>query len=189
MLGLAGGSASATFGMIEKKIASNNTEAIYRNDPVEDLATGYIQQWNTATQAASRLIGIFDGCKYYSTSQKRVVWSPYWPGADATGDVTAYIIPCIGTPAPEFVVQMSSTESTFADIGLNFDVTIGSGSTLTGISGATLTSGSGVTTAAFPFTVTRLWSDVAAPNSNGTDNTTDYNWVIVRANVQQSTGI
>lgn len=188
MLGLSGGSASATFGTTTAKIASNNATAIYRGDPVEQLDTGYIRQWQTANVDVNVLVGIFDGCKYYSTSQKRVVWSPYWPGADATGDVTAYLIPCIGTPAPEFVVQVATTPLTLADIGTNHGVTIGTGSTLTGISGAMLTSAV-VNTALIPFTVTKLWSDVAAPNSNGTDNTTNYNWVVVRANVAQNTGI
>jgi hypothetical protein len=188
MLGLSGGSVPATFATITRKIASNNTQAIYRGDPVEDITTGYVTQWGVSETTVSRLIGVFDGCKYYSTSQKKVVWSPYWPGADATGDVTAYLIPCIGTTAPSFVVQVASTPLTIADIGSTHAVTIGSGSTLTGMSGAALTSASN-TTATLPFTVTGLWSDVAAPNSNGTDNTTNYNWVIVQANVTQVTGL
>ena len=187
MLGLSGGSSPATFGTIERKIASNNSEAIFRNDPVMDLTTGYIQQWNNG-QAVSRLVGIFDGCKYYSTSQKRVVWSPYWPGSDATGDVLANIIPCIASPVPRFVVQAAATEITFADIGANVDVTVGSGDTLTGISAATIESGTLNTTATLPFRIEDLWSNVAAPGSPGT-TAGAYNWVIVSANVTQVTGL
>lgn len=186
-LGLNGGSSSATFGMIERKIASNNSAAIYKQDPVEDLATGYIEQWDNGS-VVSRMVGIFWGCKYYSTAFQRVVWSNYWPGSGASGDVTAYLIPCIASPTPKFVVQAAATEITFADIGRNVDVTLGTGDTTTGISGATIESGTTNTTATLPFRIEDLWSNVAAPGSPGTEAGA-YNWVIVSANVTQVTGI
>jgi hypothetical protein len=62
-----------------------------------------------------RVEGIFIGCKYFSTAQKRTVWSNYWPGSDATGDVEAYII---SDPNAQFVVQAGGTNAIgFANIG------------------------------------------------------------------------
>jgi hypothetical protein len=59
--------------------------------------------------------GVFAGCKYTSTSQKRTVWSNYWPGADATGDVTAYITT---DPNAQFIVQTANSNTTATAVGL-----------------------------------------------------------------------
>jgi hypothetical protein len=186
-LGLNGGSASATDSLITRAIASANNEAIGWGDPVMDLTTGYIQQWNSG-QDAHRLVGIFNGCEYFSTSQQRKVWSKYWPGSDATGDVQASIVPIQLSVPPKFVVQVATTPLTIADIGSNHDVTIGTVNTVTGMSGASLTS-AGAATATLPFTVVDLWSNYGASSSIGTDNTANFNWVIVAANAYQITGL
>jgi hypothetical protein len=182
-VGLVGGVAP-NFGLITRKIASNNATKIYQNDPVQMLATGYVAQWAAAV-AVSQLVGVFQGCHYLSTSRGGIVWSPYWPGADATGDVTAYLQPCAGAAPATFLVQSSGTAIGFADIGANADVTIGTGSTLTGISGATLNQATLAVTATLPFRVVGLYEGVG----NGSDVTTSFNWVIVAANVYGSTGI
>src|SRR5688572_30005546 len=75
-LGLNGGSASATDALITRAVASNDSTAIGKGDPVKNLVTGYVAQW-TASTAVSQLAGIFVGCKYYNTALQRVVWSPY----------------------------------------------------------------------------------------------------------------
>jgi hypothetical protein len=186
LLGLTGGSASATFGMTTAKIASNDTTACFQNDPVKMLNTGYVSQWTNNT-VVSQLAGIFVGCKYYNTAFKRVVWSNYWPGSGATGDVTVYLNPGINTPAGLFVVQAAATEVTFADIGKTVDVTVGSGSTLTGISAATLENNVYNGAATDPFRIVDIWSNFGAPGSSGTDASA-YNWVVVTANVAQATG-
>lgn len=59
--------------------------------------------------------GVFAGCKYTSTSQKRTVWSNYWPGADATGDVTAYITT---DPNAQFIVMTGNSNTTATAVGL-----------------------------------------------------------------------
>jgi len=61
--------------------------------------------------------GVFQGCKYTSTSQKRTVWSNYWPGSDATGDVTAYIT---SDPNAQFIVQTANSGGTASAVGLAF---------------------------------------------------------------------
>ena len=171
--------------MSQRRIASSNTTAIYRGDPVMPVvgsATGYITQ---AAAGTTRLDGIFMGCEYVSVSQKRKWWSPYWPGSDASGDVLAYVI---DNPAATFKVQASgaafynasATTSTIASlpIGQYAQFTIGSGSTATGQSGAYLSSVG--TTVTFPFIILNYIFD--PPGSNGTDPTTNYPWVVVGFN-------
>jgi hypothetical protein len=61
------------------------------------------------------IAGVFAGCKYTSTSQKRTVFSNYWPGSDATGDVTAYITT---DPNAQFIVQTANSNTSATNIGL-----------------------------------------------------------------------
>lgn len=170
-----------TFGMFVRRIAFGNATKIYRNDPVKTLSTGYISQW-TAAAGAVALAGIFWGCKYVSVSQGRTVWSPYWPGADAASDVEAYIIPAFTAGGATFQVQSSGAALTFANIGENIDVAIGTGNNLNGISGAMVDPATLGTTATLPFRIVGLLSDVGAPGANGTDNTTAFNQVLVSFN-------
>ena len=194
-----GGSGGApTFAQSTRLIAAGNTTAIYAGDPVMPVigaATGYITQGSPGT---TTLAGIFVGCKYLSTSQKRVVWNSYWPGSDATGDVEAYVV---DDPNAQFVVQGNSTTFnitgslttvTSSVVGQYAQFAIGTGNTSTGQSGAYLNSVG--TTVTFPFIVRGLI--VAPPGANGADPTTAYNQVIVgfnnewmRANGAGPTGI
>ena len=164
-----------TFEQNVRYIASNNTTAIFFGDAVSPLSTGYIAQ---SSGAVVRIEGIFAGCKYTSVSQKRTVWSNYWPGSDANGDVEAYII---DDPNAQFQVQATTGPITFASIGEYAQLTIGTGNTATGVSGMSLvtpTGAAGVVT--LPFIVRALVQD--PPGSNGTDITSAYNIVVVGFN-------
>lgn len=180
--------AAPNFELVKGKILYNNTTAIYRGDPVKMLSTGYLGQW-TASTAVSQLWGIFHSCKYISTSQGKLVNSPYWPGADAvSGTVEALLVPCVTAPAPLFLVQSSGTAITQADVGANADVAVGTGSTVGGcFSGASLDQGTLGTTATLPFRIVGLYE--GAKGANGMDHASSYNWVYVRANVAGTTGI
>jgi hypothetical protein len=181
-LGSAGG--APTFSTSVRRIASTNSTAIYQGDPVMPVvstANGYITQ---AAAGTTTLAGVFSGCKYVSVSQKRTVWSNYWPGSDATGDVTAYII---DDPNARFTVQGNSTTFnitgtsttwTSSPIGQYAQFAIGTGNSATGLSGAYLNTL--VTTVTFPFIVIDLVT--SPPGFNGTDPTTAYNQVIVGFN-------
>jgi hypothetical protein len=189
-LGLSGGAASATDATVPRKIASNLATAIGKGQLCLNLDTGYITgEWVPSSSVISNAAGIFNGCKYYNTALQRVVWSPYWPGSGATGDVEAYIIPLDQAAAASFVVQATSTPFTFADIGANCDISVGSVNTTTGYSGNTLDRSTIGTAATLPFKVMNVWSAQAAPGSIGTDDTASYNWVVVSANVSKSTGL
>jgi hypothetical protein len=180
-----GGSGGApTFAQSTRLIASTDSTAIYSGDPVMPVvstANGYITQ---AAPGTTTLAGIFLGCKYLSTSQKRIVWNSYWTGSDATGDVEAYIV---DDPNAQFSVMGNSTTFnitgslttvTSSTVGQYAQFAIGTGNTASGQSGAYLDSVA--TTATFPFIVRGLIT--FPPGAPGADPTTAYNQVIVGFN-------
>ena len=190
-----GGNAGAApnFEQASYPIVYNDANKIYTGDPVKILSTGYIAAWTAGTEV-SQLFGIFAGCQYLSTSQSRVVWSPYWPGADvasgAQSSVVGYVVPVSPGSAPRFLVQTGDSSTTAvavtqADVGQNYDVAMGTGNTLNGRSGAYLYISTAATTATLPFRLIGLYHGVG----NGSDATTANNWVIVSANTLQTTGI
>lgn len=177
-----GAGGAPTFAQSTRKIASGNSTAVFTGDPVMPVvstANGYITQ---AAAGSTVLAGIFVGCKYLSTSQKRTVWSSYWPGSDTTTDVEAYVI---DDPNARFVVQSSgsgfpitgtASAQTSGVQGQYAQFTIGTGNTSTGRSGAYISSVA--TTVTFPFIVV----DYATSFGNGGDPTTQYCNLIVGFN-------
>ena len=161
-----------TYEQSVRLIKSDNTTAIYFGDPVSNLNTGYIAR---ATAGTAQVSGVFAGCKYLSTSQKRTVWSNYWPGADAGADAEAYII---DAPNAQFVVQAGGTAIGLADMGLNIQFNLGTGNAATGISGAFVESPA--VTATLPFRIIGFIQD--PPGANGTDIGSAYNQIIVGFN-------
>ena len=173
-----GTGSAPTYEQNTRYIASNNSTAIFFGDAVIPLSTGYIAQ---ATASTVRVEGIFAGCKYVSVSQKRTVWSNYWPGSDANGDVEAYII---DDPNAQFEVQSSDSGGTapvaFANVGEYINLAVGTGNTATGISGMTVNVATLNTTVTLPFRIVALIEN--PPGSNGTDIASEFNRVIVAFN-------
>ena len=181
------GGAGVNWKLSTRRIQSSNATPIYKGDAVaQDVgpANGYIQQATNAITATQPLAGIFWGCQYLSTSQKRVIWNQYWPGSDATGDVIAYVI---DSPESRFVVQSSGAGFQISGTVTNFgsspvgelcNLNVGTGSTLTQQSGMFVDSIG--TTASFPFIITDVVLD--PPGSNGSDPTSNYNYVVVGFN-------
>jgi hypothetical protein len=173
-----GNGAAPTYETNVRAIASNNTTAIFQGDAVIPLTTGYIAQ---ATASTVRVEGIFWGCKYTSTSQKRTVWSNYWPGADATGDVEAYVI-----DSPNMIFEVQSQDVggtspiTFANIGEYINIAVGTGNTATGLSGMTVDQDTLATTVTLPFRIVGLLT--APPGADGTDIAAEFNIVLVAFN-------
>lgn len=193
-----GSGGAATFAHNQRLIASGNSTPIYRGDPVNPVvgaATGYITQGVPGTV---RIEGIFAGCEYLSTAAGRKVWSNYWPGSGASGDVKAQVI---DDPNAQFYCQGNSTTFnitgtlsawTSSPVGQYAQYAIGSGNATTQQSGAYLNSLG--TTVTFPFIVRGLIVD--PPGGPGTDPLSAYNWVVVgfnnewmRANGAGPTGI
>jgi len=197
--------APSNFEMARVNIAYNDTQAIYSGDPVKKLSTGYVAAW-TAGTAVSQLAGIFMGCEYLSTAQGKRVFSQIWPGSDvastAQESIVGWVIPCNLASNALFRVQSNSTGIAFADIGLNVDLTMGTGSSYTGRSGAYLDVSTIAATATLPFRIVGLYGGSLGaggfggiqPGSGGPYSgsaTGAYNWVVVAANTSGagSTGI
>lgn len=186
---------AGTFEEIYAKVASNDATAIGFGDPVKQLSTGYVSRW-TASTAVSQMVGILVSCTYFSTSQQQIVQRSYWPGSDATGDVTVKLVPCNLAAPGRFIAQTDSTGLAFADIGQNIDLAMGTVNTTTGQSGAYLDTGTKGTTATLPFRVIGLLgvggenAPIGPFGSNGLAAGA-YNLAIVAANVSGagSTGI
>lgn len=169
-----GNGSAPTYEQVVATIQSTNTTAIFYGDPVEPNAAGYIIQ---GTGSAS-IAGIFVGCKYLSTSQKRTVWSNYWPGSDNNGNVEAYYV---NDPNAIWTVSGDSSTSLWvqAAINANCGYAIGTGNTATGVSGAYLDSTTINTTSTLPFRV--LGYVIDPPGANGTE-TGAYRRIIVAFN-------
>jgi hypothetical protein len=141
-----------------------NASAIYNGDPVLPDANGYVIRGTTSGSSSNtQTAGVFIGCKYLSVSQKRTVWSNYWPGSDvASGNtVEGYII---NDPNAKFVAQFGnvSVDQSYVNSGVGFN--IGTGNANNGLSGAFLETLSNDTT--MPFKVVSLITD--PPGANGT---------------------
>ena len=170
--------AAPTFVQQERLIASTDSQAVFFGDVVYAVntpATGYVT--GGAAPGSGNPVGIFVGCQYNSVSQQRIVNSRYYPGSDANGPVTAYLIT---DPGALFLVQTDSSGCTFAQVGQNATFTYAAGSTTTQESAEVLTGIS--TSASLPFTIVELVTDPAG--DNGTDATSGYNKVIVAFNQQ-----
>ena len=152
-----------------------NASAIYFGDPVYPQTDGTVA---VGTPGTTQIAGVFQGCKYLSTSQKRIVWSNYWPGSDVAStapDVEAYIV---NDPNAKFLVQAGGTAVGVAAINANIQLNVGTGNAANGISGMYVETPN--TTATLPFRVVALVTD--PPGANGTDYASAYNQVIVAFN-------
>lgn len=180
-------------------ILSTGTTAIYTGDLIKKSADGYLYQW-TSGSSAYLMRGIFAGCRYASSSQQTTVPQKYYPGTDAvSGSILAqYEENCLSGPAL-YVIQTDSTGVTLADIGMNFDIVVGTGSTLTGKSGSYLDVGSITTATTAPLQLYDLWTNWSmgnSPEGAGTSSSLAsgtqagaYNWAVVMTNVFGNQGI
>jgi len=181
-----GTGSAPTYEQVAVQIAYNATN-IFFGDPVEPDANGQVIQGD-GTTAAAGIAGIFVGCQYLSVSQKRTIWSNYWPGSDvaSTQTVIGYII---NDPNARFLVQTGSTGATQSTVNLNVPYVIGSGNTANGISAATVDVANAAVTATLPFRVVGLVTE--PPGSAGTEAGA-YNYVVVAFNnvtTKNQTGI
>ena len=179
-----GAGGAPTFSQSARRTAYN-AAAIYCGDPVQqNSATGYITVADPSNVQA--LAGIFVGCQYLSTSQKRTVWSRYWPGSDSTNDVIVYVV---DDPNARFLVMGNGTTFNISGslasygtspVGQYAQFAIGTGNASTGASGAYLNALG--TTVTYPFIVVDLIT--FPPGANGADPTSAYNNVVVGFNNQ-----
>ena len=177
----AGNGSAPTYEQIAVLIQYNAT-AIFYGDPIawKSPADGtIIVAPSSGTVSPGQIAGVFIGCKYLSVSQKRTVWSNYWPGSDvASGNyVEGYIV---NDPNAKFVAQTDASGLGYAAIGQTVGFVAGSGNTANGISTAYIDSTT-LGVANEPFKVIDLI--VAPPGSQGTlQNGQPYNYAVVQFN-------
>jgi len=177
----AGTGSAPTYEQVAVAIAYNAT-ALYFGDPVVPTTSGTVAKGDIAGSPTVQIAGIFQGCKYLSVSQKRTVWSNYWPGSDvaSTDVVEGYII---NDPNAKFVAQIGGSSSTGAvagDVNANVQFAYGTGNTANGISGAYVDiSVTPTTTNTLPFRIVSLVT--SPPGSAGTEAGA-YNYVVVAFN-------
>lgn len=170
------------FALRRRTIAYNYGTNLYRGDPVVSNNAGNII---AVSSQSAPMAGIFWGCKYYDPNQKITFQSRYWPspsGLNSAAIVEAYII---DDPNQLFVVaELGSTAAISAsNVMNNIQWAAGSGgSTTSGISSYVIDDGNINTTNTLPFKIMDLYSTYAPPGVNGADNTTVYNWAIVKMN-------
>lgn len=139
---------AAWSGNLTQRKMANNASALNRGDVVAQLATGYVAA--LAAGATTHVaLGVFEGCHYLSNALGYPIWSNYWPGAGAIGEVDAFII---DDPFVVFEVMANAGPITFADIGMNVDIVVTASTT-----GFSKWSASApAATATFPFRVVGL---------------------------------
>ena len=188
-LGWNRGGPAVTGGIIERKIAAGNNTPICHGDVVQSLSTGYVAIGASGV-SGSNIAGIFLGCRYLSTSQGKMVNAMYWPNGDHAYDGVALILPIAGVPPQLFKVQAYTTNFTLENIGGTVDINVGTQTIVGGygISGMTIVEAD-ATTATLPFRVVDLYSSIAPYGAPGTDDTSNYNIVIVQSNPDYETGI
>ena len=169
-----GTGSAPTYEQVPVRIAYDATN-IFFGDPVTPTNGGLVVQ---GAGADAQTAGVFVGCQYLSVSQKRTVWSNYWPGSDvaATNYVIGYIV---NDPNAKFLAQVGTTGLVVADVNSNIDYAIGSGNTMSGISGAFLDQSTLATTSTLPFRVVSLVTE--PPGAPGTAAGA-YNYAIVSFN-------
>lgn len=184
---------SFALGVRDAKIAAANTTVIAKCDALIQLSTGYVTAQTAAfgaTAATGRdlAVGIFWGCEYLSVSQGKKVFSEYWPGADASGDVTAKYIPFL--PGLRMKAQANSAIAAglvFADIGQNIDIAYSAPTVIGTRARSNVTLNGLGTGAGLPFKLIGLWSQFA-PNSPGAE-AGQFNWGVVEFNGFNVTGV
>jgi len=113
-------------GANEYPIASGYAADIFTGDIVVNAA-GYVNVLTTTTQKA---MGVFMGCSYVANGEPK--WSAYWPSGTSVTEAVAYVV---DNPSATFIIQADASVSIGDINSQNFNVTLGSGSTVTGRSG------------------------------------------------------
>jgi hypothetical protein len=107
-------------GLSEYNIAANSS-AIYQNDTVQFLATGYVGVADTTTAV---LLGSLNGVFYTDIANQKPRWANHLAASNAATDIVGFVS---DDPYERFEVQ-SSTTLAIADIGLNANIVYAAGS-------------------------------------------------------------
>lgn len=180
-----------TAGMSRYWVSTADTFPHFTGDLVQMSSAnpGYIANYyNPASSGVP--VGVAVGFEYYSPTVGRVVWDkqiPATPGSvnqSTQGGAIAYVI---DDPEMQFLGRVQSSAWNPILIGNSISISTqpgslsSNGNTTTGISVMTLNSSTIVTTQAssYPFVVVGVYSEYAPPGADGTDNSSNYNIVVV----------
>jgi hypothetical protein len=160
-------------------IASTYATGIFFGDPVVKSASSPYIQPATGTGSLTAIIGVFQGCQY--TPKGGVPgWLPWYPPTAAGADSIAYVI---DAPNALFKVAALLTAVPTTAIGQNIGYSTGAGGTTIGGGFSTFTVDQSLLTtgSVAPFQVYSMYPGLG----NGSDTTTNFNWVIVSFNSQR----
>ena len=156
-------------GLSEYNIAANSS-AIYQNDTVQFLATGYVGVADTTTAV---LLGSLNGVFYTDSTDQKPKWANHLAASNAATDIVGFVS---DDPYERFEVQ-SSTTLAIADIGLNADIVYAAGASPNFVSKVEVNTGSMVSTTA-QFRVVGVAKDLEnSEKSNATTYAANVNVV------------
>jgi len=122
-------------------IANATASNIFHGDLVT-IADGFITPIATTTDYA---VGVFVGCEYTDPVSKQPTFSHYFPAntSSAIGNPVGFVV---DDPYASFMIQADGAVTAGDINSQNFEVTLGSGSTVTGNSGFGIKAASRATT-------------------------------------------
>jgi hypothetical protein len=161
------------------QIQSSYATAIYQGTPmVKSAASPYLIP-ATGTGNLTAIVGIFYGVDY-TPAGNPPTFNQFWPTGGASADGKAHLI---DAPNALFLAASLLTAVPSSAIGQNIGFSTGAGGTTVGggfatyvVDQSTLTTGPTA-----PFQVYAMYPGVG----NGSDTTTNYNWVVVTFNNQR----
>ena len=150
-------------GLSEYSIAASSS-AIYQNDPVQALATGYI---GVNSSNDGNLLGSLNGVFYTDSSSSKPTWANHLAASNTATDIVGFVS---DDPYERFEIQSSGTLA-IADINLNANLAYAAGASPNFISKCEVVTASGMTTSVKQIRVIGVAKDI---ENSAKDNATTY---------------
>jgi len=171
-------------GLSEYSIAANSS-AIFQNDPVQALATGFIGV-NSANDG--NLLGSLNGVFYTDSSSSKPTWANHLEASNTATDIVGFVS---DDPYERFEIQSSGTLA-IDDINLNADLAYTAGASPNFISKCEVVTASGMTTSVKQIRVIGVAKDIEnSEKANATTYAANVNVVgiINEHNLKTTSGI
>ena len=184
-----------TAGMSRYFVSTADTFPHFSGDLVQMSTTyGFVTGFGTGGSTNFTPVGVAVGFEYYSPTVGRVIWDKQIPAGagsaapvnSTVGGALAYVI---DDPEMQFLarVQSSAWNPTYIGWSITTSTQAGSlssqGNTATGLSVMSLNSSTVLSPASsYPFVVVDTYNNYAPPGTDGTDNSSNYNIVVVAPN-------
>jgi len=150
-------------GLSEYSIAANSS-AIFQNDPVQALATGFI---GVNSSNDGNLLGSLNGVFYTDSSSSKPTWANHLEASNTATDIVGFVS---DDPYERFEIQSSGTLA-IANINLNADLAYTAGASPNFISKCEVVTASGMTTSVKQIRVIGVTKD---DENNQLANATTY---------------